>query len=210
MEQKAVVCGAGGFIGSHLVRALTAKGRWVRGVDVVLPHYSPTAADEFLLLDLRDPAAAGAAVDGGCDVVFQLAADMGGMGFISDAECEVLGNNALTDLNVVHAAAVAGVDRYFFGSSVCFYRDMEPGEPELVESRPDDRFGRRQADRRPPRARTGRSAVAQFQPRCDRVVGLAGPRFTEQPPGRDLPQDRRTGLAPSGCRRAFATSGASP
>ena len=146
MVQKAVVCGAGGFIGSHLVRALTAKGWWVRGVDVVLPHYSPTAADEFLLLDLRDPVAAVAALDGGCDVVFQLAADMGGMGFISDAECEVLRNNALIDLNMVHATAVAGVDRYFFSSSVCIYRDMEPGEPELVEldaypAMPDNEYG---------------------------------------------------------------------
>ena len=109
--KRAVVCGAGGFIGSHLVRALKANGWWVRGVDVVPPHYLPTAADEFLLLDLRDPAAAAAALDGGCDTVFQLAADMGGMGFISEAECEVLHNNALIDLNIVHAAAAAAVDR---------------------------------------------------------------------------------------------------
>ena len=140
------MCGAGGFIGSHLVRALRAKGWWVRWVDVVPPRYSPTAADEFLLLDLRDPAAAVMALEGGCDVVFQLAADMGGMGFISDAECEVLHNNALIEINMVHAAATAGVARYFFSSSVCVYRDMEPGEPELDEldaypAMPDNEYG---------------------------------------------------------------------
>ena len=144
--QSAVVCGAGGFIGSHLVKALKTKGWWVRGVDVVPPRYSPTAADDFRVLDLRDPACAAAALEGGCDVVFQLAADMGGMGFISDAECEVLHNNALIDLNMVHAAAAAGVDRYFFSSSVCIYRDMESGEPELDEldaypAMPDNEYG---------------------------------------------------------------------
>ena len=144
--ERAVVCGAGGFIGSHLVRALRAKGWWVRGVDVVPPSYSPTAADEFRLLDLREPAAAASALEDGCDVVFQLAADMGGMGFISDAECEVLHNNALIDLNMVHAAATASVARYFFSSSVCIYRDMEPGEPQLDEldaypAMPDNEYG---------------------------------------------------------------------
>ncbi len=144
--QRAVVCGAGGFIGSHLVRTLKANGWWVRGVDVVPPGYSPTAADEFLLLDLRDPAAAATALEGRCDVVFQLAADMGGMGFISDSECEVLHNNVLIDINMVHAAAAAGVARYFFSSSVCIYRDMEPGEPALDEldaypAMPDNEYG---------------------------------------------------------------------
>ena len=144
--ERAVVCGAGGFIGSHLVRALKAQGWWVRGVDVVPPRYSPTAADELLLLDLRDPTAAARALEGGCDVVFQLAADIGGMGFISEAECEVLHNNALIDINMAHAAATAGVARYFFSSSVCVYRNMEPGEPELDEldaypAMPDNEYG---------------------------------------------------------------------
>jgi GDP-D-mannose 3',5'-epimerase len=144
--ERAVVCGGGGFIGSHVVRALRTAGWWVRAVDVVPPRYSPTEADEFLLLDLRDPAAAAMALEGGCDIVFQLAADMGGMGFISDAECEVLHNNALIDINMVGAAATAGVARYFFSSSVCVYRDMEPGEPELHEldaypAMPDNEYG---------------------------------------------------------------------
>ncbi len=144
--ERAVVCGAGGFIGSHLVRALKAEGWWVRGVDVVPPRYSLTAADEFLLLDLREPVGAASALDGGCDVVFQLAADMGGMGFISDMECEVLHNNALIDLNMVHAAAAAGVSRYFFSSSVCIYRNMERDEAQLDESdaypaMPDNEYG---------------------------------------------------------------------
>jgi nucleoside-diphosphate-sugar epimerase len=146
--EKAVVCGAGGFIGSHLVRRLKASGVWVRGVDVKRPAFSPSPVDEFLILDLRDPASAATAVtvSGGCDAVFQLAADMGGMGFIDAAECEVLHNNALIDLNMVHAAASAGIGRYFFSSSVCIYRDMAPGEPELDEAEaypamPDNEYG---------------------------------------------------------------------
>ena len=80
------------------------------------------------------------------DEVYNLAADMGGMGFISTAECEIMRNNALVNLNMVHAAASAGIPRYFFSSSVCIYRDMQPGEPELVEdeaypAQPDNEYG---------------------------------------------------------------------
>ena len=81
---KALVCGAGGFIASHLVRRLKQEGHWVRGVDLKVPEFAPTAADDFRVLDLRDPDACEAAMtldSGGFDVVYQLAADMGGMGF---------------------------------------------------------------------------------------------------------------------------------
>ena len=148
---KALVCGAGGFIASHLVRRLKQEGHWVRGADLKVPEFGPTAADDFRLLDLRDSDACEAAVSlesggGGFDVVYQLAADMGGMGFIHSAECEIMRNNALITLNMIHAAARKGIKRYFFSSSVCIYRDMRPGEPELKEEQaypalPDNEYG---------------------------------------------------------------------
>ncbi len=145
---RALVCGAGGFIGGHLVTRLKAEGLWVRGVDLERPEFGPTAADDFLQLDLRDRTACEEAldVDGGFDEVYQLAADMGGMGFIHSAECEIMRNNALINLNMVDAATAAGAPRYFFSSSVCVYRDMEPGEPALDEAdaypaEPDNEYG---------------------------------------------------------------------
>lgn len=146
--KKALVCGAGGFIGGHLVRRLHAEGTWVRGVDAKEHEYAPTLADEFLVLDLRDRNACSDALRtrDGFDEVYQLAADMGGMGFIHYAECEIMQNNALINLNMVEAAAKAGVGRYLFSSSVCIYRDMKSGEPELIEENaypaaPDNEYG---------------------------------------------------------------------
>ena len=134
--KKAVVCGAGGFIGSHLVNKLKAEGYWVRGVDVKEPEFSRTAADEFMLLDLRSEGNCRSAIslpDGVCDEVYNLAADMGGMGFIHAAECEIMRNSALINVNMTHAAALGAVPRYFFSSSACVYRDMIPGDPEMTE-----------------------------------------------------------------------------
>ena len=147
--KKALVCGAGGFIASHLVKRLKREGLWVRGVDLKRPEFGPTAADDFQVLDLREEDACDRALSlesGGCDVVYQLAADMGGMGFIHSAECEIMRHNALININMIHAAARAGVRRYFFSSSVCIYRDMQPGEPELTEegaypALPDNEYG---------------------------------------------------------------------
>src|SRR6266705_2441639 len=144
---KALVCGAGGFIASHLVKRLKQEAFWVRGVDLKRPEFSPTAADDFQLLDLRQEDACDAALSlesGGFDAVYQLAADMGGMGFIHSAESDILRNNALININMIHAAARAGIGRYF--SSVCVYRDMEPGEAELTEdeaypAHPDNEYG---------------------------------------------------------------------
>ena len=147
--KKALVCGAGGFIGGHLVKKLKKEGYWVRGIDIKEHEFAPTAADEFLLLDLREPQNCQAALsleDGTVDEVYQLAADMGGMGFIPFAECEIMHNNALINIHMTHAVATMGVPRYFFSSSVCVYRDMEPGEPELAEddaipAHPDNEYG---------------------------------------------------------------------
>jgi len=158
MMKRALVCGASGFIGGHLVKKLKKEGCWVRGVDIkerqsrgpgTGHEFAPTQADEFVLLDLRQPENCKAAltVDGGTfDEVYQLAADMGGMGFIPFAECEIMHNNALINIHMTHAAATMGVPRYFFSSSVCVYRDMEPGEPEMTEddaipAHPDNEYG---------------------------------------------------------------------
>lgn len=149
MSKTAVVCGAGGFIGSHLVKKLKSEGYWVRGVDLKRPEFSLSAADEFAVLDLRKPEHCREAValpGGRPDELYQLAADMGGMGFIHTAECEIMHNSALININMTDAAARAGVGRYFFSSSVCIYRDMALGEAEITESGaypalPDNEYG---------------------------------------------------------------------
>jgi nucleoside-diphosphate-sugar epimerase len=147
--KKALVCGAGGFIAGHLVKKLKREGYWVRGVDIKEHEYARSAADEFMVRDLREPEQCRAAltVDGGpFDEVYQLAADMGGMGFIHSAECEIMHNSVLVNVHMTHAAAAMGVPRYFFSSSVCVYRDMRAGEPEMTEDQavpanPDNEYG---------------------------------------------------------------------
>jgi GDP-D-mannose 3',5'-epimerase len=147
--KRAVVCGAGGFIAGHLVERLKRDGFWVRGVDVKLHEFRRTAADEFLQLDLRDPESCQRAVqvDGQtADEVYQLAADMGGMGFIHSAECEIMHNSLLINTHMSRAAADHGVGRYLFSSSACVYRDQRPDEPDLSEeqaypAQPDNEYG---------------------------------------------------------------------
>lgn len=147
--KKALVCGAGGFIGGHLVKRLKQEGYWVRGVDIKLHEYAPTQADEFLQLDLRQESNCQAALTlpiGRFDEVYQLAADMGGMGFIHSAETEIMHNSALINIHMTHNAAEMGIPRYFFSSSVCVYRDMQAGEPEMTEAQaipahPDNEYG---------------------------------------------------------------------
>ena len=147
--KKALVCGAGGFIGGHLVKKLKHEGYWVRGVDIK-PH-------EFARRGRRIPAARSARrgqLPPGADrrraatfdEVYQLAADMGGMGFIHSAECEIMHNSVLINIHMTDAAARMGVPRYFFSSSVCVYRDMKHGEPEMTEAEaipahPDNEYG---------------------------------------------------------------------
>ena len=147
--KKAVVCGAGGFIGHHLAGLLKEKGYWVRGVDIKHQEFAESPADEFLLLDLREPEACRAAVsiDGQpAAEVYQLAADMGGMGFIHAAECEIMTNSALINIHMINAATEAGVSRYFFSSSACVYRDQVIGDNYLTEddaypALPDNEYG---------------------------------------------------------------------
>ena len=147
--KTALVCGAGGFISGHLVERLKNEGYWVRGVDIKAHEYRTTAADEFMLLDLRRPEDCQQALtlgSGTFDEVYQLAADMGGMGFIHSAECEIMHNSILINVHMTHNAAEMGVPRYFYSSSVCVYPDMQPGDPEMTEAQavpahPDNEYG---------------------------------------------------------------------
>lgn len=147
--KKALVCGAGGFIGGHLVSKLKREGYWVRGVDIKPHEFRTLDADEFRLLDLRRPEHCweALAVNGGTfDEVYQLAADMGGMGFIHTAECDIMRNSALININMVDTATKMGVGRYFFSSSACVYPDMKPGDPAMTEDQvlpahPDNEYG---------------------------------------------------------------------
>ena len=121
MEKRTVVCGAGGFIGSHLVKRLKAEGHWVRGVDLKYPEFTDTHADDFVIGDLRDLAVCQSVVDGGFDEVYQLAADMGGAGFVftGDNDADIMHNSALINLNMVDACRASGVKRIFYSSSAC-------------------------------------------------------------------------------------------
>lgn len=146
--KKALVCGAGGFIGGHLVRRLVIDGYYVRGVDIKDCEFLPSAADAFLKLDLRlkDSCRAALSTFGGFDEVYQLAADMGGMGFINSAAADIMHNSALINQYMVTEAARAGVGKYFFSSSACVYRNMKIGEPEMSEEQaypamPDNEYG---------------------------------------------------------------------
>jgi nucleoside-diphosphate-sugar epimerase len=147
--KKALVCGAGGFIAGHLAKRLKKEGYWVRGVDIKEHEFSKSAADEFLILDLREKQNCETALFleyGVFDEIYQLAADMGGMGFIHSAECEIMHNSALINIYMTHTAAKMGVKRYLFSSSVCIYRDMKPDESEMKEeeaipAQPDNEYG---------------------------------------------------------------------
>ena len=136
---RIVVTGAGGFIGHHLVTRLKQLGHWVRGIDLKRPEYAPTAADEFIVDDLREPSAALAAARG-IDDVYALAADMGGMGYISAHHALILHNNSLINLNTLEAARAAGVKRYLYTSSACVYPEFKQNDTAVTPLKEEDAY----------------------------------------------------------------------
>ena len=130
--KRILVLGAGGFIGSHLVKRLKRQGHYVIGIDLKYPEFSESVADEFLLGDLRDPTSCEAAIKDEVDEIYQLAADMGGAGYLfsGDNDFNVMHNSALINLNVAHFAIQYKVNRVFFSSSACIYPQINQQDPE--------------------------------------------------------------------------------
>jgi len=149
--KRVLVCGAGGFIGSHLVKRLKKEGFWVRGVDLKYPEFSETHADDFVIGDLRDPQFCRYIVDQRFDEVYQLAADMGGAGFvfIGANDADIMHNSALINLNMLEVCHRRNVKRIFYSSSACMYPEynqMDPDNPKCSEdsaypAAPDSEYG---------------------------------------------------------------------
>ena len=149
--KKALVCGAGGFIGGHMVKRLKAEGYWVRGVDIKEHEFSVLPVDDFVVGDLCDPVVVEKVVDAGVDEIYQFAADMGGAGYIFTGEHDaaVMHNSALCNLNMVHEAVRKKAGKIFYSSSACVYPESiqtDPGNPGLKESfaypaEPDSEYG---------------------------------------------------------------------
>ena len=138
-QRRALVTGAGGFIGHHLVSHLKRLGYWVRGADVKTPEYSCTDADEFLQVDLRVPDLAKTATEDVQDV-YALAADMGGMGFISAHHAQILHNNALINLNTLEGARLNGAERLLYTSSACIYPEHLQEDANVKALREEDAY----------------------------------------------------------------------
>lgn len=136
---KVLVTGAGGFIGHHLVKTLTERGYWVRGVDIKEPEYEPTAAQEFELLDLRKFDNCLIATRGVSEV-YGLAADMGGIGFIENNKGAIVRNNTLINLHTIEAARVMGVSRYLYTSSACIYPGYKQRETDIEPLKESDAY----------------------------------------------------------------------
>ena len=155
--KRALVCGAGGFIGSHLVTRLKREGYWIRGVDLKYPEFDGTLADDFRIGDLRDPTICRRATDQRFDEVYQLAADTGGVGYTSCSENDAreLHNSALVSLNVLGACYRQGINLIFYASSASIYpeyKQLDPEDGDLDEesacpAQPDGEQGWESAER---------------------------------------------------------------
>jgi GDP-D-mannose 3',5'-epimerase len=137
--KRVLVTGAGGFIGHHLVNYLVDRGHWVRGVDVKPPEYSPSRAQEFELLDLRRWSNCLQAARG-VEEVYNLAANMGGIGFISAHKAEVMHDNVLINMHMLEAARLNGVKRYLYTSSACVYPGYRQESPEVTPLKEEDAY----------------------------------------------------------------------
>ncbi|MGB6829789.1 MAG: NAD-dependent epimerase/dehydratase family protein [Terracidiphilus sp.] len=150
-NKKALVCGAGGFIGSHMVRRLKSEGYWVLGADLKFPEFSPSAADDFVVADLRLKESWDAILDEGTDEVYQFAADMGGAGYIFTGEHDghVMHNSAMINLHAADYSVRRKVGRIFYSSSACMYpayNQEDPQNPKCAEqtaypAAPDSEYG---------------------------------------------------------------------
>jgi nucleoside-diphosphate-sugar epimerase len=138
-EMKVVVTGAGGFIGSHLCRHLKNKGNWVRAVDTKWDDYITGYADQYITADLRKAGSALKAAKG-MNRVYNLAANMGGIGYITNVKAEVMRDNVLINVNMLEAARKHEVDRYFFSSSACVYPTYKQGSPEVTPLKEDEAY----------------------------------------------------------------------
>jgi nucleoside-diphosphate-sugar epimerase len=149
--KSALVCGAGGFIGSHMVERLREEGFWVRGVDIKYPRYAETAADDFVIGDLREQSICRRIVDRKFDEVYQFAADMGGAGFVftKENDADIMQNSGSINLNILDACAKRNVKHIFYSSSACIYPEynqLDPDNPNCAEdsaypANPDSDYG---------------------------------------------------------------------
>ena len=140
--KKVLVCGAGGFIGGHLVKKLKKEGHWVRGVDLKLHEFSKSPADEFIVGDLTDQALVRQVLDMPFDEVYQLAADMGGAGYLFTGEndANVMHNSALVNLNIIQQALKVGVKKLFYSSSACIYPSYNQEDPKNPKCSEDSAY----------------------------------------------------------------------
>ena len=140
--KTALVCGAGGFIGSHLVKKLKKEEFWVRGVDLKYPPFAQTHADDFVIGDLREQDVVRRIVDRGFDEVYQLAADMGGAGFVFTGEndADIMHNSALINLNMVEACYKRNVKKVFYSSSACIYPEYNQEDPDNPKTSEDSAY----------------------------------------------------------------------
>lgn len=139
MESRILVTGAGGFIGHHLVSYLKQKGFWVRGVDIKHPEFSTTDADEFEILDLREWKNCVTATNG-INEVYNLAADMGGIGYITSQYASIARNNVLINTHMLEASRLGGIEMFFFSSSACVYPNYKQGQSEAASLKESDAY----------------------------------------------------------------------